>query len=241
LLVKKFSFYLPCLLVVAGSFILSACQESVDQRDTSDHDKGLYYLVKSDIDTVADQHMRANLLNLEQLARKLYQRNPVYCKHNGRTIEQCVSYVTSGHPPDWRYPELDHKTSLDALRLTFDEQFHGDRVMAFVVGLTTMIIKSYNGKTEFHMLDELDPQKLYNCARNIEIAVWKLSNDRTSQQQLFLLSNSRPGEPVNLSYERLFGKLISTQDNMANIMAEKTNRRIKNVIQSLATAVFAPI
>jgi hypothetical protein len=213
----------------------------VNQRNTGNNSADLSYLVKTDIDTVADQHMQANLANLALLAEKLYKRNPVYCRQTNRSLQECVDYISSQHPPGWRYPELGRKTSVDALRLAFDETFNGDRVMAFIVGLTTMIIRAYDGKTEFHMLDDLEPQKLYDCARNIEIAVWKLSNDRDNQQQLYLLSNSLPGEPVNLSYERLFGKLISTQDNMANIMAEKTNRRIKNVIQSLATAVFFPI
>jgi hypothetical protein len=230
-------------LVLWPALVLSlgACQHNVNHRNTGNNSTNLSYLVKTDIDTVADQHMRANLANLALLAEKLYRRNPVYCQHVKRNIRQCVDYITSEHPPGWLYAELGRKTSIDALRLTFDETFTGDRVMAFIIGLTTMIIRAYGNKTEFHMLDNLEPQKLYDCARNIEIAVWKLSNDKNSQQQLYLLSNSLPGEPVNLSYERLFGKLISTQDNMANIMAEKTNRRIKNVIQSLATAVFSPI
>ena len=105
-----------------------------------------------------------------------------------------------------------------------------------------MIMKSYNYKSEFYMFDTVEPQKLYNCARNIEIAVWKLSNNLDSSGEPFLYSNSLANEEVtNLSYERLFGKLIATQDNITTIMAGKNNRTVKTVIQKMATAVFLPI
>jgi hypothetical protein len=60
-----------------------------------------------------------------------------------------------------------------------------------------------------------------------------------SDNKLFLLS-SGDGDELNLSFERLFGKVINAQDMMAQIMADRTNRTIKNVIQTLATA-FIPI
>ena len=50
------------------------------------------------------------------------------------------------------------------------------------------------------------------------------------QGKLFLISNSLPDDKIrNLSYERLFGKLIATQDNMAIILANKKDKEaIKN-------------
>jgi hypothetical protein len=56
------------------------------------------------------------------------------------------------------------------------------------------------------------------------------------------MSNSLANEEIrNLSYERIFGKLIATQDNIAIIIAGKKNRAIKTVIQRMATAIFLPI
>ena len=117
----------------------------------------------------------------------------------------------------------------------------GDRVATFVVGLRSMIHNAYSNKTEFFFFDELDPQKLYNSARNIEIAVWRLSNVRDKRGQLLLVTNSMNTGIANLSFERLFGKLVATQDTIALIISESSRRRIKNVIQRLATAVFLPI
>ena len=55
----------------------------------------------------------------------------------------------------------------------------------------------------------------------IEIAVWKLSNNKDEYGDLFLYSNSLPNEEAYLSYERLFGELIAIQDTIAIIMESK--------------------
>jgi hypothetical protein len=127
------------------------------------------------------------------------------------------------------------------MRLAFDENYHGDRVLALMEGLRGMLLDSYNGKREFFLMDELDPQKLYNAARNIEIAAWKLNNDRNAEGELFLIANELAGPVQNLSFERLLGKMIAVQDSTARFVAQSTNRKIKNVIQSIASMVFIPI
>jgi hypothetical protein len=122
--------------------------------------------------------------------------------------------------------------------LALKPEYGGDRVFAFGVGLASMVFLAYNGKTEFYLPESLDPQKLYNSARNIEIAAWKLANARDSRGQPLLLSNDMAGDVRNLSFEREFGKMIAYQDVMAQIAAQRTNRIIRRVVQTLATAVF---
>ena len=58
---------------------------------------------------------------------------------------------------------------------------------------------------------------------------------------LLLLSNEMSGPASNLSFEREFGKMIATQDTAAQVAAQRTNRTIRKVVQTLATAVFLPI
>ena len=91
------------------------------------------------------------------------------------------------------------------------------------------------------MVNDADPQKLHDSARNIEIAAWKMNHDRTATGELFLLSNSQLGEQQNYSFERLFGKLIAQQDTIAIVTANRTNHNIKNLVQALASIVFIPI
>ena len=55
-----------------------------------------------------------------------------------------------------------------------------------MLGLYTMIHESYSGNCELFIVDFLDPQDLYNSARNIEILVWRLSNKKNAHGNLFL-------------------------------------------------------
>jgi hypothetical protein len=199
------------------------------------------HLAKSDADLIMEIQISYSMEHLRQLTEKLYRRNPKEWRKGGQaSLEKAVARIFGPQRTGY-YPQLRGNRSIESMRLAFDENYRGDRVLALVEGLRGMILDSYNGKQELYILDELDPQKLYHAARNIEIAIWKLSNDRDSQGQLFLISNETNGPIRNLSFERLFGKLIALQDSSARIVAETTNRRIKNVIQSVAQAVFFPI
>ena len=56
--------------------------------------------------------------------------------------------------------------------------FAGDRVAAFIVACADTIVTAHGGKREFYYLDGVDPQHLYNAARNMEIALWVLNTRR---------------------------------------------------------------
>jgi hypothetical protein len=101
-----------------------------------------------------------------------------------------------------------------------------------------MLNAAFEEKTEFFLLDELDPQKLYNSARNLEIAAWKLANARDAGGVPLLLSNemAQGGQPANLSFEREFGKMIGNLDLLAALLADKGHRIIARVAQNVATA-----
>jgi hypothetical protein len=192
-------------------------------------------LAKTDIDLVTELHQQVVFASLKELAVKLYKRNPREWKKEGlKSLDDAVEVVTA-----YPFPDVNGKSSTDCIRLAFDEQFHGDRVKAFIAGLETMVLKSYDGRRDFYIHNLLDAQKLYDSARNIELASWLIRTKRDCNSNLFLLSTGEADE-VNLSFERLFGKMINAQDMLAQIMAERTERQIKNVIQSLLTA-FIPI
>ncbi len=94
-----------------------------------------------------------------------------------------------------------------------------------------MIARAYDDKTQFYLTDSLDAQRLYNAARNVEIAAWKLANSRSPNGELMLLSNEMSGAAANLSFEREIGKLVAYQDTLALVMAQRTNRTIRRVTQ----------
>ncbi|MEW7976051.1 MAG: hypothetical protein AB2814_00920 [Candidatus Sedimenticola endophacoides] len=68
-----------------------------------------------------------------------------------------------------------------------------------------------------------------------------LKSRRDADGALYLLTNETGGAVPNLSFERQFGQLIGLQDSTARIIAASTNRRVKNVIMSVASMVFLPI
>lgn len=198
-------------------------------------------LVKTDLDRVAEAHQREIFMNLRLLTEKLYRRNPRELKKSGPvSIEAGLKRIFERRHA-WRFAELKGARGTEAIHLAFREDYQGDRVLAFVAGLGSMIQTAFNDKTEFFLLDDLDPQGLYNAARNVEIAVWKLSNAQTAGGELYLLSNEGAGPVRNLSFEREFGKVIGSLDVLSKITADKNNRTVIKVIQSLATAVFLPV
>lgn len=197
-------------------------------------------IAKTDIDRVADAHRREIAASLRRVTEKLYRRNPREWRKGGQpNLEAAVAWVFDAAPA-WRLAQLDQQSGAEAVQLALREDFGGDRVLAFGVGLGSMVAGAFNDKNEFFVLDDLEPQKLYNCARNLEIAAWKLANARGADGALLLLSNDG-GVPPNLSIEREFGRMIGNLDLLANVVADKTSRVLVRIVQNLATAVFLPL
>ena len=237
--VKVFSTYSAgsisriCLVlsVLITLFSLSGCRNPID---TSVLDS----LAKTNVDMVADTSLRELNHLLEDLLVKLYRRNPRELdKVSGMSIGQRQNQVFDT-PGRLIFKELYNQQGTAALDLAFNFEYPGDRVFALMTGLIGMIRSSYNWQDEQFMFDSLDEQRLFDSARNIEVLVWRLSNTRDASGALLLLSNSQTGEKENLSYERLFGKMIAIQDMMAFTVAGRWNRGVNSAVK---TAVFFPM
>jgi len=199
-------------------------------------------LAKSDFDRMADVEINENTESLRRLMLKLYKRNPHELKKSTSDVaEKMVDWVFNGETQHhYKFESMQNIQDTDAIFLAFKHDYSGDRVLAFIVGLQTMLLKAHNGKTDFYLTDNLDPQHIYNAARNFEIAAWKISNARDDQGNLYLLTNDIIATDKNLSFEREFGKIIGRTDLYAIALAEKSQRFISRVIQNLGTAMFLP-
>lgn len=175
------------------------------------------------------------------LMEKLYRRNPRELRKGAAATPEAAVARAFDPQHHWRFAELSNQRGTAALQIAFRPDFAGDRVLAFGVGLGSMIAQAYNDKSELFLTDTLDAQRLYNAARNVEIAAWKLASTRGPSGELLLLSNEMSGDAPNLSFEREIGKLVAYQDMLALIMAQRTNRTIRRFTQGLATAVFLPL
>lgn len=199
-------------------------------------------LGKGDSDRMADVEVRENTESLRLLMLKLYKRNPHELQKSTTDVaERMVDWVFNGETQHhYQFASINNQQGAEAIFLAFKPDFSGDRVLAFIVGLQTMLLKAHGNKTDFYLNDSIDPQHMYNASRNIEIAAWKLSNARDETGTLYLLSNEINDKDKNLSFEREFGKMIGRTDLFAITLAEKSQRIISRVVQSLATAVFLP-
>lgn len=197
-------------------------------------------LIKTDIDRVAEEHRWTFYASLRVLAEKLYRRNPQEWRKGGWQQGEAALQRLFGSRHNWRFPELQGRFGSEAIQAALREDYGDDRVFAFIAGLGGMVHEAFDGKDEFDVSDDLDPQKLYNAARNLEIAAWKLAQGRRGDGSLYLLSNEA-GPPANLSFEREFGKMIGNLDLLSGLIADKANRTVVKIIQNMATAVFLPI
>lgn len=232
------------LRLLLAVVLLSACSTQIgkDGRSTTTVDGR--YLLKTEIDRVADTTRRDVVDGLLRIADKLYRRNPREWKQAGQpSREAAVQRLRQRMAVEW--PELAGKRERLAAAQAFNEEFTGDRVAALMLGLLTMVNTAFEGKDDFYLLDSLDEIKLYNAARNMEIAIWKLSQDRWKSGEqagrLFLISNELDAANANLSFEREFGRCIGLLDLMAQIVADRSGRTLSRVTQSVATMVFLPV
>jgi hypothetical protein len=197
-------------------------------------------LVKSDVDLVTDEFIAETRLLVRELAVKLYARNPrELAKNPGMTVERRLQMLVETRGA-LVFGELGGVVEIDALELAFDPAFEGDRVFALVAGLGGMLRRAYGYNNESFLFDSLDPQALQTSARNVEILAWRLRNNRTETGDPILVSSESAGRIDNLSFERLFGKLIALQDMMARIAGDAGDRRVTKAVHA-ASSMFIPL
>jgi hypothetical protein len=236
---KIIVFSLICCCIAACANNTPVAGKAIPERVDRSHGS---QLAKSDSDRMADVEISENMQSLRNLMIKLYKRNPhEIVKSTSDNAEKMVAWVFEGEQQHhYQFKEIDNKQGTEAIFLAFKPEYAGDRVLPFIVGLQTMLLQAHGGKTDFYLTDTINPQSIYNVARNIEIAAWKLSNARDATGTLYLLSNEMNDKDKNLSFEREFGKIIGRTDLYAITLAEKSQRLISRVMQNLATALFLP-
>lgn len=225
---------LLALLLVAG------CATKTGRDGRTETTVDIKYLAKTEVDRIADANRSEVIGGLLLIADKLYKRNPKEWKKAGlASRDEALGRLKNRHYRS--LPELGGAREGPAAALAFSETYSGDRVAALMLGLLTMADAAFEDRAEFFMLDSLNEEKLFNCARNMEIAVWKLGNDRDAAGDLYLLSNELDPANRNLSFEREFGRQMGLLDFMAKIVADRNGRTLSRLTQSVVGALFLPV
>lgn len=226
-------------LLMLMTLPLSSCATRVAADGQKETRFDLRYLAKTEIDRVVDADRAEVMAGLRRVAEKLYKRNPKEWKKSGQSsMEAALDRLFSGRVD---FPELEGRQEGAAALFAFNPNYRGDRVLGVMAGLLGMVYAAFEHKDDFYILDSLNEQKLYNCARNVEIAIWKMSSTRNAGGELLLLSNELDPNTPNLSFEREFGRVIGMLDFLSKIVADKNGRTVTRFTQSLATAVFLPV
>ncbi|MFZ2853395.1 MAG: hypothetical protein WAZ34_04705 [Rhodocyclaceae bacterium] len=227
------------LLILLSALVLGACTTRVGPGGQNETRFEPRYLAKSEIDRVVDANRAELAAGLRRIAEKLYKRNPKEWKKSGQpSAEAALERLFAGRVD---FAELEGRREGPAVLHAFSASYSGDRVLALMAGLLGMVDAAFEHKADFYILDSLNEQKLYNCARNVEIAIWKLASARNAVNEVLLLSNELDINQPNLSFEREFGRVIGLLDFLTRIVADKNGRNLTRFTQSIATAVFLPI
>ncbi len=227
-------------LAVLFALLLAACSTKLEKDGRTNTTVDVKYLAKSEVDRIADTNRAEVVGGLLLIADKLYKRNPKEWKKSGQpSREAAIERLRQRYQQRW--PEMNRLREGPAASLAFSDAYGGDRVAALVYGLLTMVDAAFEHKEEFYVLDSLNEIKLYNSARNMEVAVWKLGHDRNAAGELFLLSNELDPANRNLSFEREFGRLMGLLDFMAKIVADRNGRTLSRVSQTVVSTIFLPV
>jgi hypothetical protein len=227
-------------LAVLLALALAGCATRMAKDGSTTTTVDVKYLAKTEVDRIADTVRADVTAGLLLIADKLYRRNPREWKKASMASREAA--VERLRLRQYRsFPELGGARERQAATLAFTEGYQGDRVAALVFGLLTMTDAAFAHKSDFYILDALDEKKLYNSARNMEVAVWKLGNDRNAAGEAFLVSNELDPNNRNISFEREFGRQIGLLDLMANVVADRSGRTLSRATQSVATMIFLPV
>ncbi len=201
-------------------------------------------LLQSEGNRYTQAGMRANQASLLLLADKLYRRNPAEWRKSAASRESALAQINVAMQSGQAWAPLAGRRDVAALSLALSPEFTGDRVAAFILGCQDTIVTAHGGRREFYYLDGVDPQHIYNAARNMETALWILNTRRAANGQPLLLANEIGGDQRNLSFEREFGKIIGRLDMLAAYMTERYRRAAINYVQGIVAApilAFLPV
>ena len=233
---KKFA-WLP-LTLLAMSCVGCKPTPPVNNQVVPEADLTKGQLVQSDPNRMANLEIRDNLAALYLLMDKLYKRNPSEWKKGGAASREAaamhVRAAIEAHTP---LPGLRVRDT-QAMELALDPNFKGDRVGTLIYGIGDMLLTAHGGKRNLYLINGLDAQRVYNAARNVEIAMWRLAQRKDNEGRPLLFSNALSEQEQNLSFERLFGMIIGRTDLVAEFTAEKYRRSIIDYIQSYVGGQF---
>lgn len=124
--------------------------------------------------------------NLRTLMLELYECRPQALQKSTKVSkEEFAQWVFEG-PFNWKFDAIGNTQSIEALTLSFSQEYQGDRILPLITGLYTMILLAYGGKNEFTFTEIIKPNNIIIAAHNVEISANKLHNIKNESGELYL-------------------------------------------------------
>lgn len=124
--------------------------------------------------------------SLRSLMLELYDCQPQDLQKNTKVSkEEFVEWVFEG-PFDWKFDAIKNAQSIEALTLSFSQEYQGDRILPLITGLYTMLLHAYGGENEFTFNNTISLENFTIATQNIEIITTKLQNSLQEKDSLNL-------------------------------------------------------
>ncbi len=214
---------ISCLPVALLAALLTSCSQLHEP---------LKQLGKFELDAVGDTMIKDLEAQAAQISRMLYEMNPGELQKSSVGLPARLRQIVE-HPLSISYRELENKQGIDAIKLALDPAFPNDRVFALMAGISGMTRLAFNGRRELFVPDTLDPQKLYNAARNLEFLDRRLRKKVAGKTLLNLGSKRGTG-----SFDWHLAKAATILDLASKIVEDRGSRTLRITTHAAATALL---
>ncbi len=189
-------------------------------------------LGKFEVDNVGDIMIKELESQTRQISRMLYEINPDELQKSSVSLPERLQQIVV-HPLSIGYQELANKQGVDAIKLALNPAFPNDRVFALMTGISGMTKLAFNSRRELFVPDILDPQKLYNAARNLELINRNLHKQVAGKTLLNLGSKQN-----TKSFGWRLAQVVSTLDLASKIVDNRGIRTLRTTAQAITTTLL---
>ncbi|MBF5040460.1 hypothetical protein INP77_13250 [Methylophilus sp. 13] len=114
------------------------------------------------------QAMSEHTDDLRALMLQLYTEHPEeLAKSTQVGPREMTEWVFDGKA-NWKFEAIRRLQGMTAIDLAFDEAFGGDRILALVVGIETLLFEGYGSQNEFEIPPQRDRQKLQQLQQQLK-------------------------------------------------------------------------
>ncbi|MGQ2965747.1 hypothetical protein [Methylophilus sp.] len=114
------------------------------------------------------QVMSQHTDDLRTLMQTLYELHPEeLAKSTQVGAREMTEWVFDGKA-GWKFDAIRRTQQAEAIALVFDPEYTGDRILALVVGLETLLFHAYGGKNEYEIPTHVDDKSVAQVACQLQ-------------------------------------------------------------------------